>query len=191
MKKIILIGAGGHCVSCIDVIEMQRKFKIVGLIDNKKKNFLLNYKIVGSDKELKKISKRIQYALITAGHIKNSKIREHLFKKVLNYGFRFPAIISSLSYVSKHATIGAGTIVMHGSIINAGATIGKNCIINSKSLIEHDVVIEDHCHISTGAILNGGVMVKEGSFIGSRSTVMQNKIVGKNSIIPMGSIIKK
>ena len=37
MKKIILIGAGGHCVSCIDVIEMQRKFKIVGLIDNKKK----------------------------------------------------------------------------------------------------------------------------------------------------------
>ena len=49
MKKIILIGAGGHCVSCIDVIEMQRKFKIVGLIDNKKKNFLLNYKIIGND----------------------------------------------------------------------------------------------------------------------------------------------
>ena len=29
MKKIILIGAGGHCVSCVDVIELQRKFKIV------------------------------------------------------------------------------------------------------------------------------------------------------------------
>ena len=58
MKKIILIGAGGHCVSCIDVIENQRKFKIVGLIDNNKKNFLFNYRILGSDKELKKISKR-------------------------------------------------------------------------------------------------------------------------------------
>ena len=131
MKKIILIGAGGHCVSCIDVIENQRKFKIVGLIDNNKKNFLLNYRILGSDKELKKISKRISYALITTGHIKNSKIRERLFKKVLNCGFKFPTIISSLSYVSKHARIGKGTIVMHGSIVNSRAEIGENCIINN------------------------------------------------------------
>ena len=123
MKKIILIGAGGHCVSCVDVIELQHKFKIVGLIDNKKEKFLLDYKIIGSDKKLKKLSKRIQYALITVGHIKNSKIRENLFKKVLNYGFKFPTIVSPLSYVSKRATIGEGTIVMHGSIINAGAKI--------------------------------------------------------------------
>ena len=180
MKKIILIGAGGHCVSCIDVIEMQRKFKIVGLIDNKKKNFLLNYKIIGSDKELKKFSKRIQYALITTGHIKNSKIRENLFKKISNYGFKFPAIISPLSYVSKHASIGEGTIVMHGSVINAGAKIGKNCIINSKSLIEHDVVIEDYCHISTRSTVNGGVIIKKNSFVGSCSVIKQNLKIGKN-----------
>ena len=37
MKKIILIGAGGHAKSCIDVIELQNKYKIIGLIDNKKK----------------------------------------------------------------------------------------------------------------------------------------------------------
>ena len=60
MKKIILIGAGGHCASCVDVIELQRKFKIVGLIDNKKEKFLLDYKIIGSDKKLKKLSKKIQ-----------------------------------------------------------------------------------------------------------------------------------
>ena len=91
----------------------------------------------------------MQYALITTGHIKNSKIRENLFEKVLNDGFKFPTIISPLSYASKHSSIGEGTIIMHGSIINAGAKIGRNCIINSKSLIEHDVVIGDHCHISS------------------------------------------
>ena len=37
MKKIILIGAGGHCNSCIDVIELEKKYKIIGLVDNKKK----------------------------------------------------------------------------------------------------------------------------------------------------------
>ena len=36
-KNIILIGAGGHATSCIDVIETTNKFKIIGLIDKKKK----------------------------------------------------------------------------------------------------------------------------------------------------------
>ena len=191
MKKIILIGAGGHCASCIDVIEMQRKFKIVGLIDNKKKNFLLNYKIIGNDKELKKFSRKIQYALITTGCIKNSKIRENLFKKISNYGFKFPAIISPLSYVSKHASIGEGTIVMHGSVINAGTTIGKNCIINSKSLIEHDVVIEDYCHISTRSTVNGGVIIKKNSFVGSCSVIKQNLKIGKNCFINANLFLQK
>ena len=191
MKKIILIGAGGHCASCIDVIEMQRKFKIVGLIDNKKKNFLLNYKIIGSDKELKKFSKRIQYVLITTGHIKNSKIRENLFKKISNYGFKFPAIISPLSYVSKHASIGEGTIVMHGAIINAGAKIGKNCIINNKTLIEHDVVVEDNCHLSTRSTVNGGVTIKKNSFIGSCSVIKQNIKIGKNCFVNANLFIEK
>jgi UDP-perosamine 4-acetyltransferase len=39
MKKIILIGAGGHCKSTIDVIEKEKKYKIVGLVDNKKKGY--------------------------------------------------------------------------------------------------------------------------------------------------------
>ena len=103
MKKIILIGAGGHCKSCIDVIEIQKKFKIVGLVDNKKKFFMINYKIIGDDKELKKFSKKAQYALITTGQIKNSKIRESLFNKTLNNSF-FPQkfFIEKLQFLSKN-----------------------------------------------------------------------------------------
>ena len=44
MKKIIVLGGGGHCKSCIDVIENENKYKIIGIVD-KKKNFLLNYKV--------------------------------------------------------------------------------------------------------------------------------------------------
>ena len=49
-----------------------------------------------------------------------------------------------------------GTIVMHHALVNAGAKVGANCIINTKALIEHDAVVEDHCHIATAAIVNGG-----------------------------------
>ena len=191
MKKIILIGAGGHCKSCIDVIEIQKKFKIVGLVDNKKKFFMINYKIIGEDKELKKFSKKAQYALITTGQIKNSKIRESLFNKALNNGFKFPTIISPIAYVSKHASIGQGTIVMHGSIINAGAKIGKNCIINSKSLVEHDAIIGDHCHLATRSTVNGGVIIKNNTFIGSGSVIRQNIKIGKNCLVNVNLFVRK
>jgi len=191
VKKIILIGAGGHCTSCIDVIEKQKKFNIIGLIDNNKKKSLLGYKIIGSDKEIKKFSKKVYYALVTTGHIKNSKIRENLFKKFLKNGFKFPAVISPLSYVSKHASIGDGTIVMHGAIINAGAKVGKNCIINSKSLIEHDAIIGNHCHLSTRSTINGGVIIQDNSFIGSSSVIKQNIKIGKNSFVNANLFVKK
>ena len=33
MDKIILIGGGGHCKSCIDVIEQAGTFQIAGIVD--------------------------------------------------------------------------------------------------------------------------------------------------------------
>ena len=38
-KKLIIIGAGGHAKSCLDVIQSKKKsFKVMGFVDNKKKN---------------------------------------------------------------------------------------------------------------------------------------------------------
>ena len=48
MHKIVLVGGGGHCKSCIEVIESIRKFEIIGIIekqDNKLKN-VLGYKLL-------------------------------------------------------------------------------------------------------------------------------------------------
>jgi len=189
MKKIILVGGGGHCKSCIDVIENENKYKIIGIID-KKKNFLLNYKVFAESYLNKKLIKN-NYAFVTVGQIKNYKVRVKLFNKLKDLGFKIPSIISPSAYISKHAIIGHGTIVMHGAIINAGAVIGNNCIINTNSLIEHDVVIGDHTHISTEVTINGGVNIGEKVFIGSRSIIKDNISIGECSIVGAGLYIKK
>ena len=75
MKKIILIGAGGHCKSCIDVIEEEKKFEIVGIIDNFRKKSIFGYPVIGKDKDLLKVRKMTKYALITVGQIKSSASR--------------------------------------------------------------------------------------------------------------------
>lgn len=194
MKKLILIGGGGHCHSCIDAIEMQGEYTIIGIIDTAENagKDILGYKIIGTDENIPDMIKKSDYYfLVTLGQIKSPKRRMEIFQTLENHNAKIAIIISPLAYISKHSTVGAGTIVLHGAIVNANAKIGKNCIINSRSLIEHDVVIESHCHISTGAILNGNVFVKTGTFFGSNSTTKEGAIIEENSVIPAQFFFKK
>ncbi len=194
MNNIILVGAGGHAKSCIDVIEKNKRFKIVGLIDKNKKLLkknILGYPIIGQDKDLKKFSKKYKYAFICIGQIKNSKPRENYFSKLKFYGFKIPKIISPLAYVSEHSKIGEGTIIMHNAFVNSSTNIGFNCIINSKAHIEHDVSIGDHTHISTGAFVNGGVKIGSSVFLGSKSVIKNSIIIENKVVVGMGKHVKK
>ena len=189
---LILLGAGGHARACIDVIEQQGQYQIVGLIGlpeeiNKQH---LGYQVIAADDSLAQFAKRTPYALITAGQINTAKLRMRLYQKAIQCGFQLPAIIAPTAHVSIHASIGAGSIVMHGAIINAGAKVGQSCIINNRVLLEHDTTVEDHCHISTGAILNGGVRVGSGSFIGSGCVVKEGLSIGKDCLVGLGLTVR-
>lgn len=189
-ESIILVGGGGHCRSVIDVIEQQGRYQIIGIVDLKENigRQVLSYPVIACDDQLQELFSSCKHAVITLGHIKSNILRIKLFEKLKAIGFVLPAIISPLAYVSRHALIGEGTVVMHHALINASATIGRNCIINSKALIEHDVHVGDHCHISTASVLNGGVVVEQGTFVGSNATSKQEaKLVG---FIKAGSLAK-
>ena len=192
MDKILLIGAGGHARSCIDVLEEENQFEIAGLIEKGESisNESLGYPVIGTDDDLKVLRQQYKNALITVGQIKSPKIRIKLYHLLKELDFTLPVIVSSQAYVSKHAQIGEGSIIMHGVIINANTKIGNNCIINNRALIEHDAVIGDHCHIATGAIINGEVSVGNETFIGSGAVIRQAISIGKNCVIGAGVVLK-
>jgi len=192
-ERIILIGGGGHCKSCIDVIELSGHFHIEGIVDipNKLHKKLLGYEIIATDDDLPKLVNENKNFLVTLGQIKSPEKRIRIFKILKDLKAILPIIISPLAYVSRHAQIDEGTIVMHHALVNAGAHVGKNCIINTKALVEHDAKIGNHCHISTGAIINGGVKVKSGIFFGSNASTRENIEIGKNSVIGCGEKIIK
>ena len=192
MKKIILIGGGGHCKSVIDVIEQEGKFEIKGIVDKPKLlgSKVLGYSVIGCDLDLQHLAKKYKYALITIGQIKSPLERIRLFDLAIKANFVLPSIVSPRAYVSKHTTIGRGVTVMNDALINANASIGDNCIINSKALIEHDVIIESHCHISTHATINGNVKVEKNCFVGSGVTTKESITIKKDSFINAGSLVK-
>ena len=193
MDEIILVGAGGHARSCIDVIELSGQFKIAGLVDKSANEGQENlaYPILGTDDDLLSLRQKYNYALVTVGQIKSPAIRIKLFKRLQELDYQLPIIASQIAYVSKHAQIGEGSIILHDAIVNANAKVGKNCIINNKALVEHDAIVGDHCHIATGAIVNGQVTVGTGSFIGSGVITKQSVSIGENSVIEAGVFLKR
>ena len=189
-KGLLLIGAGGHARSCIDVIE-SAGMPIRGLVDKTERigQSVLGYAILGTDDELERLLLESSGALVTVGQIESAALRIALYGRLEALGARRPVIVAKSATVSPHAQIGAGTIIMHGAIVNAAARIGENVIVNSRALIEHDCVVEDHCHVSTGAVANGAVKIGRGSFIGSGSMIREGVTIGAGSLIGAGSVV--
>lgn len=192
MKNLILIGAGGHCTSCIDVIEQEGKYRIAGILDVEENlgKYLLGYMIIGTDKEVHQYVAENDF-LCTLGIINNSGIRQKIFRKFSDSGARFATVVSPKAQVSKHLVIGAGSIIMHHATVNANVRIGLNCIINTGANIEHDSFIGNGTHISTNAVINGSCHIGENCFVGSNATIIQGIILPEQSIVGAGAVLLK
>ena len=126
---------------------------------------LTDYPLLGREEDLFDLAKSCRNFLITIGQIKSPEPRTRLFEHLKQLGMTLPIVVSPLAHVSRQATLGEGTIVMHHALVNAGAFVGRNGFINMKALIE------DHGHISTTVVVNGVVKIQCCSFIGNNEVL--------------------
>lgn len=192
-EPLILIGGGGHCKSCIDVIHSSGQWSIQGILDRADMvgTSVLDYKVLGTDEEIEKWISKGYHFLITVGQIKSALSRKRLYDHLKNHNAVIATVISGNAIVSAYASIGEGSIIHHRSTVNADAVTGVNCIINTAANIEHDVTIGDHTHISTGSMLNGNVHVGSECFIGSGSIVSNGITIGDEVLVGAGSLVIK
>ena len=188
-RPLIFVGGGGHCKSVIEAAESVG-FIIKGILDVPVQvgKAVFGYKVLGTDDDIPQYVDECQF-VITIGFIKNPILRIKLYNKVREAGGRLATIIASTAHVSKYATLGEGTVVMHHAFVNAGAYIGNNVILNTLSNIEHDVVVGDNCHISTGTMVNGDCVIGEDVFIGSNSVITNGLSISNDCIIGAGSVV--
>lgn len=123
MKKIVIVGAGGHCKVVIDTIEeinsIKKTYEILGILDdNKEIKKVLNYPVLGEIKSLKHFDEDVAYHIA----IGNNQVREKIY--INNKNREFISIKHPNSIVSKYAIIEYGSYIGVGVIVNAEAFIG-------------------------------------------------------------------
>ena len=191
MKPLVLIGGGGHCKSVIEAAE-SAGYSILGVLDMPEDigKQILSTKVIGTDDDIPAYVGKAEF-VITVGFIKNPGTRIKLFNRVKEAGGTLATIIASSAQVSRYASLGEGTVVLHRAAVNAEAIIGANVILNTACNIEHDVVVGNHCHISTGTMINGGCHIGERCFLGSLSVTANGISICYGTIIGAGTVVVK
>lgn len=195
MKKLLLIGGGGHCSSVIDsLLNGEMLYDKIAVIDMPEKygEKLLGIDIVGSDDNLEKLYEEgYKYAFITLGSVGNPSKRIATFARLREIGFMIPNVIDKSAIVSLNVHMGNGIYVGKNVVVNTGAQLGDCCIVNTASVIEHNCRLGKFVHMAPGSVMCGDSVVGDNSHIGANSTVIQGIHVADNCIIGAGTVIVK
>lgn len=192
MKKILIIGAGGHAKVLIDAL-LVSGHKIEGILDQDKKlhgKSVLGIKVLGGDELLEKKYPKDQTILVNGvGSISDTEVRQKIFSNFKKKGFEFMTVIHPSSVIAKSAKLGEGVQVLALSFIGADSTIGANVIVNTKVSIDHDCDIAAHVHLAPGVTLSGLVEIGEAAHIGTGASVIQAVTIGKHSLVAAGAVV--
>jgi sugar O-acyltransferase (sialic acid O-acetyltransferase NeuD family) len=190
MKKIYIIGSGGHCRSLINIIFNNKK-KIAKIFDiNVPK---VNEKIFGvkvGKYDIKNISrlKKNNKLYLAIG---NQKIRKRIFSILIKNKIKILNLIAKSAEISFDLKIMSGNVICSKVYIGPGVNIGNNNLINTSSIIEHEVTIGNHCNIAPGVIVCGRVNIGNNVSIGPGTTIIDNLKISDNVIIGAGSLVTK
>lgn len=190
-EGLIIAGAGGHGVSVLDAALSACLFDVLGFLDDwlPDGSMVLGFPVLCRFERVTDFIGEDMRFVVGLGQIKSPGRRVELYERISQSGGKMATILASTAYVSTSASIGLGSVVLHGAVVNARAVVGENCIVNSMALVEHDAIVGAHSHVATGARINGSATVGRESFIGSGAVLIQESFVPDNSVISAGAVI--
>ena len=190
-RKLVIWGASGHALVVADIIRLQAEYEIIGFLDDvnpdRKNAIFCGSRILGGREQLVRLREQgVDHIILGFGDC-NARLK--LSKLVRELGFSLATVIHPGATVAVDVSIGAGTVIVAGSVVNPGARIGENVIINTCASVDHECFIEDGVHIAPGVCLGGRVRVGRAAWVGIGSTVKEGVHIGPGSLIGAGAIV--
>ena len=182
MNRLIIIGAGGHAKVIAD-IAVKNGYTNISFIDDRIKGECLGFPIIATSAEIEKFDDENTDFVIGIG---DNATRKIIAEK---YNVNWVTLIHPSAQMAFNITVGKGTVIMAGAVVNISANIGKHCIINTCAVVEHDNKINDYVHISPNAALGGTVNVGECTHIGIGAVIKNNINICDNCVIGAGAVV--
>ena len=157
-SKLVIIGASGHGKVCADIaLKLQQYDEILFLDDDETIKECMGFHVVGKSQDAEHYINEADFFVA----IGNGKIRKKVTEQLGELKANITTLIHPMAVIGCCVTIGSGTVVTAGAVINPDTKIGQGCIINTCASVDHDCKLEDYVHVSVGAHLCGTVEIGE------------------------------
>lgn len=188
--RVVILGGGPQAREVIDVFEQAGIYEIAGIVasDPPEGGALYGYPYLGADAVLPELLRQgVDHAFAAIG---NNRVRLDLIQKLRGMGFKLPNAISPHSYVSPHASLGQGIVIMHGVVASVSVELGDGVILNHRTALGHDARLGRGVHVAA-SLIGGRVEVGEGTNVWPGSTIVLGVKVGKWATIGAGSLVMR
>jgi acetyltransferase EpsM len=192
ITKVIIWGAGGHALVVSDLLRCTGRYEIAGFLDDtnpqRQGQPFCGSVILGGREQLPKLRERgVAHVVLAFG---DNAARLRLADALRQAGLDLaPAVVHPRATVAHDVTIGPGSVVFAGAVVNAAARIGQNVIINTSGSVDHECVIADGAHLSPGVRLGGKVKVGRGAWMAIGAIAAPGTSIGEGSIIGAGAVV--
>lgn len=190
MKRIVLLGAGGHARVVWDVLELIRErdgLQVIAVLDDAPALWGKAFAVLTIDGPIQKIERvPADAALIAIG---DNGARRDVYAQVKSRGIPLVSAIHPRAVIARDVQLGAGIVAFANVVVNTGTRIDDDVILNTACSVDHDCVIGAHAHIAPGVHLAGTVTIGEGTLLGVGSVTIPHVTIGEWVTVGAGSVV--
>jgi sugar O-acyltransferase (sialic acid O-acetyltransferase NeuD family) len=184
IHRVAIIGAGGHATVVASTLIAAGE-EVIGFYEDGSSNWgkkILDLPIIGPISEIS--SKNCSHAIIAIG---SNADRKRIAAEI---DIDWITVVHPFAWVHPKVSLGKGTIVCAGAVIQPGAKVGSHVILNTRSSVDHHCRVGDYAHIAV-AHLAGGASIDEGVFMALGSVVLPKIRVGAWATVGAGAVVRK
>ena len=183
--RVIIIGAGGHAQVVADAL-LCMGVAVAGFADPNggMAAGAFGIPLIGSDEAVASVP---HDALVIG--IGDNRLRQQIFERFLGQGERFATVRHPAATISRDVSVGEGTVIFAGVVVNTGSRIGANAILNTGCTIDHHTTVVDHAHVAPGAHVAGMVTLGEGALVGVGAAITPGRQVGAWATVGAGAAV--
>ena len=181
MKRLLIIGAGGHGHVAADIATL-RGYEDIAYLDDAPRDG-----VIGTVADAHRYIDTADFFVA----IGNNATRERIQRELENAGAAVVTLIHPSAVMASGVKIGRGCMIAAGAVVCVDVMLGDGVIVNTTASVDHDCAVSDFVHVSVGAHVCGTVQIGARTWIGAGATVINNVNVTENCMIGAGAVVIK
>ena len=190
MRRLIIVGAGGHARSVAEAALLSGVFEVVGFLDDAFPSLaqVWNFPVLGTTVDIQKYRVLADEVVVAIG---KNELRESLCQQLWAAGFQLATVVHPRAIVSPRAVLGEGCAIMAGAVIGTEAQLGKGVILNCGAVVDHHCRVGDFGHLGVHSAMAGGSVLGRGAWMQAGSALGYGVKIDAGAILAPGEAVSQ